>query len=214
MNGVVEYAGVSGNPTQTGSPLAVKLSPRAGFAYSLNQKTVLHGGYGIYLLGALVLQLPEYARLLADTSIISSTNGNVTPAGLLANPYPNGLIELTGNTLGGLSKIGQAFTVFSPASGSAGCVQEYSFELQRPAPAGIVLTTGFIGSHSLHLNDSGQNINQLNPSCLPLSSATLTKSVANPFYGISNVGVGSLANKTVSDEQLLLPFPRYTSVAE
>ena len=212
VNGVVEYAGVNGNPVHTGNPLAVKFSPRAGFAYSLDQKTVVRGGYGIYWAPSF-FSFQNTLGYSQTTSIITSTNGNVTPSGSLANPYPNGLIQPTGNTLGGLSGLGQALTVFSPSSRSAGYVQEYSFELQRQAPAGIVLTTGFIGSHSLHLNDSGQNIDQLNPSYFGLGSAALTKAVANPFYGIPNVGVGSLANKTVSQEQLLLPFPQYTSVA-
>jgi len=53
----------------------------------------------------------------------------------------------------------------------------------------------------------------LNPSDFSLGDAALTKAVANPFYGIANIGVGSLASKTVSAEQLLLPFPQYTSVS-
>jgi trimeric autotransporter adhesin len=212
INGGVEYAGVNGNPTQTGNPLAVKFSPRAGFAYSIDPKTVVRGGYGIYWAPSF-FSFQNTLGYSQTTSIVTSTNGNVTPAASLANPYPNGLIQPTGDTLGGLSGLGQALTVFSPTSQSAGYVQEYSVELQRQAPGGIVLTTGFIGSHSLHLNDSGQNINQLNPSFFSLGDAALTKAVANPFYGITNVGVGSLANKTVSQEQLLLPFPQYTSVA-
>jgi trimeric autotransporter adhesin len=212
INGVVEYAGVNGNPAQTGNPLAVKVSPRAGFAYSIDSKTVVRGGYGIYWAPSF-FSFQNTLGYSQTTSIITSTNGNVTPAASLANPYPNGLIQPTGNALAGLSGIGQALSVFSPTSGSAGYVQEYSVELQRQAPGGVVLTTGFIGSHSLHLNDSGQDIDQLNPSYFSLGNTALTSPVTNPFYGIANLGVGSLANKTVSREQLLLPFPQYTSVS-
>ncbi len=35
--GGVEYAGVGGNPTQTGNPLSVKPGPRIGFAYAARQ---------------------------------------------------------------------------------------------------------------------------------------------------------------------------------
>jgi len=212
VSGAVQYAGVNGNPAQTGNPLEVKFSPRAGFAYSLNSKTVLRGGYGIYWAPSF-FSFQNTVGYSQTTSIITSTDGNVTPAGSLANPYPNGLVQPTGNSLGALSGIGQGITIFAPNSRSAGYVQEYSFEIQRQAPAGIVLSTGFIGSHSLDLNDIGQNIDQLNPSFFSLGNAALTKSVTNPFYGIANVGVGSLGNKTVSQEQLFLPFPQYTSVA-
>jgi len=138
VNGAVEYAGVNGNPTQTGNPLSVKFSPRAGFAYSLDNKTVVRGGYGIYWAPSF-FSFQNTVGYSQTTSIITSTNGNVTPAGSLANPYPNGLVQPTGNTLGALSGLGQALTVFSPASRSAGYVQEYSFDhrlyrLAFPAP--------------------------------------------------------------------------------
>jgi len=46
--GQVEYAGVSGNPLESGNALAIKPAPRIGFAYAANDKLVLRGGYGIY----------------------------------------------------------------------------------------------------------------------------------------------------------------------
>lgn len=211
INGAVEYASVNGNPTQTGNPLAAKFSPRVGFAWSANDKTVVRGGYGIFWAPPF-FSFQNTLGYSQTTSIVTSTNGNVTPAASLSNLYPNGLLQPTGNSLGALSGFGQALTLFSPTSRSAGYVQEYSLEVQRTIPAGFTLSTGFIGSHSLHLNSSGQNIDQLNPSYFSEGVSALTAAVANPFYGIPNVGVGTLASKTVSAEQLLLPFPQYTSV--
>ena len=46
--GGLMYAGVNGNPTQQGDQPAAKFSPRVGFVYSMNPKTVVRGGYGIY----------------------------------------------------------------------------------------------------------------------------------------------------------------------
>jgi hypothetical protein len=88
-------------------------------------------------------------------------------------------------------------------------VQEYSFEVQRQTRGKFVFTLGLLGSHSLHLNESGLNIDQLNPSYLSLGSA-LTQKVANPLY--NNGGVGTVGTATVSQVQLLLPYPQYTSV--
>ena len=88
-------------------------------------------------------------------------------------------------------------------------MQEYSLEVQRQLPSAFVLTVGALGSHSLHLNESGLNIDQLNPSYLSQGSA-LTQSVPNPLY--NNGGTGTLGTANVSRAQLLLPFPQYTSV--
>jgi hypothetical protein len=186
----------------------VKAAPRFGFAYSLNDKTVVRGGYGIFWAPSF-FNFQNAIGYSQSTSIVTSTNGNFTPAASLTNPYPTGRLQPTGNSLGGLSGVGQAITVFSPGTQSAGYVQQYSLEVQRQAPAGFVLTAGALGSHSLHLIESGQNIDQLNPAYLPLGSA-LTQSVTNPLYGSG--GVGSVGTKTVSRAQLLLPFPQYSSV--
>ena len=48
VTGGLMYAGVDGNKTYQGNPPAVKWSPRVGAVYSLNTKTVLRGGYGLY----------------------------------------------------------------------------------------------------------------------------------------------------------------------
>jgi trimeric autotransporter adhesin len=206
--GEVEYAGVNGNPTQTGNELGVKPAPRIGVAYSIDSKTVVRGGYGIFWVPTF-FNFQNAIGYSQTTSIVASTNGNFTPAASLANPYPSGLLQPTGNSLGGLSGIGQSITVFNPGTQSAGYVQQYSLEVQRQVPAGFVLTAGALGSHSLHLLVSGQNIDQLNPSYFSQGSA-LTQSVANPFYG--NGGVGTVGTASVNRLQLLLPFPQYTSV--
>ena len=77
------------------------------------------------------------------------------------------------------------------------------------SPRSFFLTIGALGSHSLHLMESGQNIDQLNPSYFSLGLA-LSQSIVNPLY--QNGGVGTLGTPTVSRAQLLLPFPQYASV--
>ena len=208
--GGVQYAGVNGNPTQTGKPISVKPGPRLGFAYAVNDETVVRGGYGIFWAPSF-FSFQNPIGYSPTTSIIASTNGNYTPADTLSNPYPNGLLQPTGNSLGALSGIGQAITLFNPNTTSAGYIQQFSLEVQRQAPKGFGLTLGALGSHSLELFQNGQNIDQLNPSYYSLGVAALSQSVPNPLY--NNGGVGTLGTAKVTQAQLLLPFPQYTSVS-
>jgi hypothetical protein len=211
VSGGVEYAGVNGNPTETGNPYSIKPAPRVGFAYQLNSNTVVRGGFGIYW-APTFFSFQNAIGYSQTTSINSTTNGYYTPAVSLSNPYPNGLLQPTGNSLGLASGVGQAITIFAPASRSAGYSQHYSLEIQRQLPSKFVVSVGLLGSHNLHLLENGINIDQLNPSNFSLGASALSKAVSNPFYG--NGGVGSVSTPKVSQVQLLLPYPQYTSVTE
>jgi hypothetical protein len=210
LTGGVEYAGVGGNPSHTGRPLSVKLAPRAGFAYSVTPKTVIRGGYGTYW-APTFFSYQNAIGYSQTTSIVASTNGNYTPAVSLSNPYPNRLLQPTGNSLGLASGVGQAITIFSPTASSAGYSQHYSLEVQQELPQHFVVSAGVLGSHNLHLLENGLNIDQLDPSYFSLGASTLTQAVPNPLYGKG--GVGTVGTPTVSRLQLLLPYPQFTSVS-
>ncbi|MEI9811519.1 MAG: carboxypeptidase-like regulatory domain-containing protein [Acidobacteriota bacterium] len=210
FKGVVQYAGVNGNPTQTGDPIPVKLGPRFGFAYSPNNKTVIRGGYGISW-APTYFNYQNTIGYSQTTSLVASAAGNnFIPATTLANPYPDGLIQPTGNAAGGLSGVGQAITIPDVKTRHAGYVQQFSLEVQREVPAGFVVTVGALGSHSLRLLSQGVNINQLNPSFLGYGSLLVTPAVANPLSGKV---VGTLNTPTIGRNQLWRPFPQFASVA-
>ena len=131
--GEVIYAGTNGAGTTVGNPYYSKWGPRVGAAYQLNSKTVLRAGYGIFFAPQFALGSPiATVGYNQTTTYIASTNNNQTPAGSLTNPYPSGILQPAGNSLGTLTGIGQSFTLVDPHARSP-YVEQYSVDIQRPA---------------------------------------------------------------------------------
>ena len=212
------YAGVDGNKTYQGNPPGVKLSPRVGAVYSLNTKTVLRGGYGIYWAP---WNYPVPSSATSNYGQIGFTQNTVSPqtAGTptisLTNPFPAGLVPPRGNSLGALSGVGTTIS-FVDQNRTAPRVQQYSVDLQRELPGAMAVTVSYVGARGDHLplggtDDTVVNINQLDPKYLALGSAVLNQQVANPFFG--NAAAGPLASQaTLSRGQLLRPYPQFLNV--
>ncbi|HTB15180.1 MAG TPA: TonB-dependent receptor [Bryobacteraceae bacterium] len=210
--GEVVYAG-NGNKTTVGDPYASKWGPRVGVAYQVAKKTVVRAGYGIFFAPQFALGSPiATVGYNQTTPYIASTDNNVTSAGSLSNPFPSGILQPVGNTLGALTGIGQSFSFVDPTAKSP-YVEQFSFDIQRELPFGIASEVGYVGSRSKHLTLGSASINEnaLDPSLLSLGSQ-LTQSVANPFYGHGGAGVVGTAN--VTEAQLLLPYPAYGSLSK
>jgi len=211
--GAVVYAGTNGAPTTTGNPYTSKWGPRIGAAYQVNQKTVIRAGYGIFFAPQFALGGPiATVGYNQTTGYVASNDSNVTPANSLSNPFPAGILQPVGNTLGASTGLGQSFTLIDPHARSP-YVQQYSFDIQRELPFGISAEVGYVGSKSSHmiLGAGTININALDPALLSsLGVAALTKSVPNPFYQHGGTGVIAAAN--VAQSQLLLPYPTYNQI--
>ncbi len=209
--GVLEYAGQNGYGTSAFNPNHDKFGPRVGFAYSLTPKTVIRGGYGLFW-APLSFSLQSAFGYTATTTYVSSNDGGATPANSLSNPFPTGVLQPSGNTLGLLAGIGGQNITAPSSTARSTRVHQYSLDIQRELPGGFVVTLGFAGSvtHDLVQGTPSININQLPDSDLSLGSKLTTK-VANPFYGTPG-GVVNLAATTTTLLQTLLPFPQFGTV--
>jgi hypothetical protein len=209
--GEVQYA--NAGRRSVGDPTPNKMGPRFGFAYKLDSKTVVRGGYGIFWAPQFALGSPiATVGYNQTTSPNASVDNNQTPALNLTNAFTSGILQPVGNTLGNLTGIGQSFSLVDPTAKSP-YVEQYSLDVQRELPGGIATEVGLVGSKSNHLTTGTANINlnALNPSLLSEGTA-LTKSVANPFYG--NGGLGVIGTANVQASQLLLPYPTYSAINE
>jgi hypothetical protein len=214
------FAGINGAPTVQGNQPAIKPAPRAGAVFSVNDKTVLRGGWGVYYspynypaAGTTAWGQTGYSA----TTLVPQTSG--TPTVTLSNPFPNGLVRPSGNNLGLLTGAGGDIYFVDPNKG-APRVQQYSVDLQRELPGGVTVSVGYTGLTGRNLPWAGSNtsstsgyinINQLDPKYQSLPAAYTTANVSNPFYGFAAAGQFS-RQTTIQQGQLLRPFPEFGNV--
>ncbi|MGH9841784.1 MAG: hypothetical protein ACREEM_23770, partial [Blastocatellia bacterium] len=218
LTGGLIFAGVNGAPTQQTRAQKNKWGPRLGFAYQFNNKTTLRGGYGIMWAPPIFSALPAVAGygalgFSAQTDMVTSLDGGLTPANFLSNPFLNGLVRPTGSSLGLLTQVGQSVS-FVDQNRRAAYLQQYSLDLERELPGNIALSLAYTGSRGTHLQIGGiangaLNLNQLPPQFL--SRTDLQNRVPNPFLGTA-AARGLLAGATVQQAQLLRPFPQFGDV--
>jgi hypothetical protein len=216
--GGLVYSGVNGNPTFQGNPPAGKWSPRVGTVYAIDSKTVVRGGYGLYW-APWNYPLPatnNYGQIgYTNNTVSPQTPG--TPTVTLSNPFPNGLTPPSGNSLGLLSGVGTSIA-YVDQNRTAPRVQQYSVDVQRELSGAMAIRVSYMGARGDHLplggsNETGVNINQLDPKYAALGTAVLSQQVPNPFLGNLNAGAIAIP-ATVSRAQLLRPFPQFLNVLD
>jgi hypothetical protein len=141
--------GGRGNIPRNAGTQAIKLmfAPRVGFAYRVNDKTVLRAGYGItndpYPVSR-PLRSP-YPAVIIDEYI--ATNAFV-PSGSLATGLPS--VRFPDLSTGELS-IPNTIATNSLQAGKfrRGYIQSFNFTIQRDLGAGFVLQTSYVGTRSI-----------------------------------------------------------------
>ena len=86
-------------PTYQGNPPAAKFSPRVGMVYSINPKTVLRGGYGIYWApwNYQAIGSANYGNVGFTQQHVHQPGRSSCRPTSLTNPFPNGVSQPSGN---------------------------------------------------------------------------------------------------------------------
>jgi len=164
-------------------------SPRLGFAYSYDSKTVFRGGYGIFY-------IPNYVSFglnpdndivnLATTPFIATQNSYLTPYatmnGFNCSQSAPGFANFS--CLNNSGPFGAGGILLPPGRGAQpnlsafvaangnptlapysnpkyGYVEQYNIDIQRQLPAGFFADVAYAGSHGVHLEQYSTNINQI-----------------------------------------------------
>src|SRR5579884_456001 len=201
--GGVLFAGVNGQPRGIFNQSWGNLGPRLGVAYQLDNNTVLRGGYGL-IYGQTWNDPGNAPGFSQQTNMVTSIQTGV-PFNTLDNPFPTGVLQPVGSSLGLLTALGQTYT-FADPDGRPPFVHQFSFEIQRQFGRDFLLTGAYIGSRSERLPVNEQ-LNALPVSALGLGATALSTNVANPFAGL--LPGTALNGKTVARQQLLVPYPEF-----
>jgi outer membrane receptor protein involved in Fe transport len=195
--------------------------PRLGIAYRVTNSTVLRAGWGKYVtpVGLAFYSEPLQAGInFLSNPMVNSVDGQETPSNTLDDPFPNGLLTPPHRNpnyqqilLGGSP---QAVTANQPS----GETYQWNVSVEHQFPTNIAVTAtyaGLLGDNLplvLQLNalpDSVLSQAASDPACSSgnLGSCFLNQQVPNPFY--PKITQGVLKNPTVTQNQLLRPFPQY-----
>ncbi len=197
------------------------VAPRLGFSYQIRNNITARAGYGIFY-----SQNTSEAPNSNSDGFSSNTTGQATQnlnAGLapqngLSNPFPNGLIQPTGSSLGLMQDVGNSVSSAYYVRPTP-YTQTYSAGIQYQTPNKGVVEIGYQGSQGRRLPVGyGQNINQLPSQYLysaitgtcpgSTCTSTLNNKVNNPFAGQGQFS----ATNQIAYNQLLRPYPQFTSV--
>lgn len=196
------------------------IAPRVGFAYSVNPKLVFRGGFGLYYSRNFYNGNGPAPGYTTQTPWTSSVDG-VTVTTPLAQAFQSGLVPITGNTLGGLTNVGQ-----SAGAGNGDVnpyrpdprLRQFMFGFQYAFAPNDLLDVNYVGSRGDRITLGGMNYGQLDPKYLAMGSA-LNTPVANPFAGaLSSLGLPKMSCEVsgpiagghyVPQAQLLMPYPEF-----
>ncbi len=210
ITGGLVYAGQNGAPVQQGGTRSVQFSPRVGGVFRIDDKTVLRGGWGRYVspwnysaAGTTNWGQHGYS---ATTTLQQSAGG--VPITSLSDPFPGGVIQPTGDSLGLLTGAGSNITVILPDKGIPH-VYQYSADLQREFTGGLMLGVGYTGLSGRELDyNTGIDLNALDPVYQSVNTLANTQ---NPFLGVPEAGPFA-SRSSIQVGQLLRPFPQFANI--
>ncbi len=184
--------------------------PRVGFAYSINDKTVFRGGYGIFYEPLKEGSFADQDGLgFFNRQTITPTNGGpiqidngVTRIFPLSGPFTpeaqngsNGVILVPSN------------------SGRPADIQTWNLDIQRQITTNMVVSVAYVGSKGTHLPALNIIPNQVNPSFLSLGNELAMNASCLANNGCPNAIAAGVKlpypTFTGNINQLLRPFPQY-----
>ncbi|HEX6101190.1 MAG TPA: TonB-dependent receptor [Thermoanaerobaculia bacterium] len=190
-----------------------KVLPRLAAAYSIDPKTVIRGGIGLFSYDY-YFDAGNQLGFSQPTGIVTTTNNGATFIADLDNPIPSGSLQQpTGSSLGAATGLGFTLGTIVPSEREIPYYTRWQIGAQRDLGAGW-------SAEVYYVNSKGRNLPVLRDlnalpmeylSTSPMRDAAhetfLSQQVPNPFQGL--LPGSSINGSTISRGQLLRPYPQY-----
>ena len=221
LPGALVFAGSKYGAASYGHPYPENLygrafGPRVGVAYGLTDKTVIRGGFGIFMMQNFY---PGWGAGIATDGFnedvgFSSGLGGIQPAFLLQNGVPQTFTKPP--FISESFDNGQGGPNYRPFDANqVPRAYQWNLTVEHQVKQNLHLTGAYIGNHGSRLLSQLEPINALNPSLLtsmgPLLNDQFTTNqasvdgVSQPYTGWA----GQMAACAPSVAQALRPFPQY-----
>ena len=223
-NGAILYAGVNGTSTAVSNPHYKYFQPRLGFAYSFYPNTVIRGGLGRFVAATFNNGDANQLGYSATTPFIATTDNYYTPASTLDDPFPSGLVPVTGNSKGILTSVGSVESYIDPSNPQP-YTDEASLHLQQQVKNYLFEIGGTLNLSrrlwvAYDVNEPSLKTwlaaygPQFDSTGRPVDTLSANEQVANPFYGAPYITSGLQNEKTIEANQLLRPHPLVGSMTD
>jgi hypothetical protein len=178
-NNTLVLAGVGGNPMNMGVKNYPKnIYPRIGFAYRLDEKTVVRGGFGMssfyrYTTG---WQFPvkQAQQLLAPNSFVA--------AGSMAAGFP-APIPVVIPSSGIIANPPSQNYAITPPNTPVPYVETWNFAVQRSLPGNLSLDLAYVGNHAVGISNTNVTNTSVNLNAATVAGTGTASEPENILFG-------------------------------
>lgn len=196
--------------------------PRFGVAYNVMKKTVLRASYGLSMLPnntqyGLSMDQTGFSRSTPYLATLGTGLNAYIPGlpgtGTWENPFPDGILQPTGSSLGLKTNVGSSVGYIS-SDYLVPRVHQFSFGMEHELPWKTTLEVAYVGSRTRKfLVSKGENFVPLDQQLKSLGDPNYwQQKVDNPFYGAPELVGTSYNTATLGIGTMMYKYPQFSQV--
>ncbi len=202
----LDFLGRNGYPRSARELEKLNFGPRIGLAFKLTNTLTARSGYGLTWIEQAGITTPFTTPFFPFIQTAGQRSLDNINAAFVLSRGPS--VQVTPPNAD--SGLGQGVFAVERHQKS-GYAQQWNLSIQKTFADHWSMEAGYLGSKLTNLGVPDVNMNQLTVEQLSLGS-TLTQLVPNPYFGQIPES-SSLGAATIARQQLLRPYPRFTTVA-